>query len=273
MNIRRPDFSVLLSLYNNESPKYLRACLHSIEQNTIQPTQIVMVYDGPIDDSLKSVVNDFSHRMFVDIVPIHENVGLGKALNLGLKFCKYEIVFRMDTDDICSPCRFEKQIDFIMQNPSVAILGSAIEEFDDDMNVSRGVRFSSSGCDDIKNYAKKRNPLNHMTVVFKKSIIESVGGYQHHQFMEDYNLWLRVLAEGHQINNLPDILVSVRGGDSMISRRKGMKYIVSEFQLARLKYSLKLDSTSHVALVSFIRIVPRVLPTSLLKFLYKNLRR
>lgn len=266
------DFSVLLSLYKNENPEYLSESLASIAGNSLQPSQVVIVYDGPIDRNLHNVVLGFSDKLPIEIFKLNENVGLGKALNYGLVFCKNEIVFRMDTDDICLPERFEKQIDFIKCNPTVSVLGSAVEEFNNVMEVSRGVRFSAPDCYSIKEYSKKRNPLNHMSVVFKKSVVEIVGGYQHHHFMEDYNLWLRILAKGYVINNLPDVLVSVRGGDDMINRRRGFRYVLSEIKLARLKYSLKIDSFFNVIFVSFLRIAPRMLPSTLLKYVYKSLR-
>lgn len=173
-------FTVLLSLYNRESKHNLFDCLESIKSNTIKPEQIVIVYDGPISEELDSIVTSFIKYLPIEKIKISENIGLGNALNYGLNFCRHEIVFRMDTDDKCKSTRFERQLEIIKIKNDIVLMGSAIEEFNESMTVSHGVRFSAEFHDDIINYAKRRNPFNHMSVVFKKSIIQGLGGYQHH---------------------------------------------------------------------------------------------
>ena len=186
-------FTVLLSLYYKEKPEYLYQCLQSINNNTLEPDQVVIVYDGPVGEDLSAVVNEFIPLLNINIVELPENVGLGKALNHGMNFCQNNLVLRMDTDDVCLPDRFEHQVSLMTQHPNVALSGGAISEFSEDMTCSQGIRFSVCSHEQIKEYAKKRSPFNHMTVAFKKDVIQSVGGYQHHFLMEDYNLWLRVI--------------------------------------------------------------------------------
>lgn len=266
-------FTVLLSLYYKESAEYFEQCLNSILENSNQPDQIVIVYDGPVGSELEHVVRKFLTYLPIDIKKLPQNVGLGKALNHGLKFCKNNYVFRMDTDDVCLPDRFENQIRFLENNPDVALLGGAINEFDESMQISQGVRFSVSKHSEIKQYCKKRNPFNHMTVAFKKDIIEKIGGYQHHLYMEDYNLWLRVIAEGYLTHNIDTVLVKARAGTNMVLRRKGLNYIKSEIQLAQLKYKLKIDGLAGTIGCALVRIAPRLLPLSALEFVYKRLRK
>ncbi|HBC9087578.1 glycosyltransferase [Citrobacter koseri] len=266
-------FTVLMSLYYKEQPEYLSQCLQSIRNNTISVDQIVIVYDGPINEMLKEVVNSFTLQLPIHVVELPENVGLGNALNLGMKYCNNDIVVRMDTDDICLPDRFARQIAFLEKNPNVVLLGGAIHEFDENMLISQGERFSVSSHQDIKAYAKKRNPFNHMTVAFRKHVIEEIGGYQHHFLMEDYNLWLRLLSTGYETYNLSAVLVNVRAGRNMISRRKGYSYIKSEIKLAKLKYDLRIDNLFGVMSCAILRIVPRLLPTSMLGVIYKKLRK
>ncbi|MEZ6874392.1 glycosyltransferase [Enterobacter sp. KBR-315C3_2022] len=266
-------FSVLLSLYNKEKPSFLSECLDSIANNTLLPEQIVIVYDGPIGSDLEAVVNDFSKRLPIDIVPLSNNVGLGSALNHGLKFCNYETILRMDTDDVCTQERFSKQINYLKLHPNIGLLGGAIREFDENMSIPGGIRFSNSDHGEIKDYAKKRNPFNHMAVAFNKTAVERVGGYQHHHLMEDYNLWLRMIASGVETHNLKEVLVNVRAGNSMLIRRKGLKYIRSEVKLAKLKYDLKIDGFFGTLSCAFIRIIPRLMPVFLLNSIYKILRK
>lgn len=266
-------FSLLLSLYSKENPSFLSDCLASIENNTLSPDQVVIVYDGPIGNELEEIVNNYAKRLPIDVIPIQKNVGLGSALNHGLKFCKNEIILRMDTDDICMPDCFAKQIHFLQLHPSVGLMGGAIQEYDERMNLSKGVRFSKCQHSEITEYSKKRNPFNHMTVAFRKNLVEQVGGYQHHHLMEDYNLWLRMIAAGVECYNLADVLVKVRAGNNMLARRKGLFYAKSEVKIARLKYNLKIDSLLGCISSASIRIIPRLLPVFALSYLYKTLRK
>ncbi|MBI6191593.1 glycosyltransferase [Providencia rettgeri] len=269
-------FSVLLSVYKNERAECLELSLNSIAiEQTKKPNEIVLVKDGPLTKKLETIIVDFkkSTEIPVKIISLKNNVGLGNALNEGLRHCSHDWVFRMDTDDISLPHRFEKQINFIINNPKIAILGAHIEEYDNDMTVSIGVRKTPCTHSKIIDYIKSRNPFNHMTVAFRKDVIESVGGYQHHLYMEDYNLWIRVIAAGHQVGNIDEILVNVRGGDSMVKRRKGLVYIKSELQLAKLKIEKNIDSPIGAYSNFTMRSIPRLLPTYMLSKVYKNLRK
>ncbi|HFO4993171.1 TPA: amylovoran biosynthesis protein AmsE, partial [Escherichia coli] len=140
-----------------------------------------------------------------------------------------------DTDDICVPERFEKQISYFQKNPSTIILGGAIDEYDETFKDRRGRRFSCCSHSDIVSYSLFRNPFNHMTVMFNKEFILGIGGYKHHHYMEDYNLWLRCIANGAICSNIDNTLVLARTGDAMIERRRGRDYLKSEIELARLK--------------------------------------
>ncbi|MEG9499463.1 glycosyltransferase [Mannheimia indoligenes] len=266
-------FSILMSLYHKEHPAYLEACLHSLQTQTLPASEIVVVFDGAISENLESVVQNFSEKLPLVIVRLSQNVGLGRALNEGLKHCSNEWVLRMDTDDICLPERFEKQIAFIQENPDVVLFSTQVEEFDETMSNSLGIKKVPVSCEEIYSSALLRNPFNHMAVAYKKSVIEQVGGYQHHLYMEDYNLWLRVIAQQYKVYNLPEILVKVRSGTAMYARRKGVDYIKSELQLAQLKKRLKLQSASAANIYFIIRALPRLLPKSLLGKVYKKLRK
>ncbi|QCT22027.1 glycosyltransferase [Jejubacter calystegiae] len=266
------SFSVLLSLYNKEKENNLDTCLKSLYEQSLKPEQVVIVFDGYIDEGLRAVVSKYSEILPISTVPLEKNVGLGNALNIGMKYCRNEIVARMDTDDICCSDRFIKQISYINENPDIAIVGSMIDEYNEDFSIRLGRRITVCEHEDIVGYAKKRNPFNHMTVVFRKSFILSVGGYRHHLYMEDYNLWLRVLSTGKKTYNFKESLVKVRTGTSMLKRRKGIPYILSEFKLAKLKYALGYQGIGGAIGVLFIRSLPRLLPVNILTAVYNTLR-
>lgn len=266
-------FSVLMSLYAKEKVAYLRDCLASLQAQTQPADEIILVFDGPISSELKNEVNLWQVQLPLKVVELPENVGLGKALNEGLKYCSNEWVFRMDTDDICLAHRFEKQLAYIKANPDMVLLGGQVKEFDESFVHEVGIKDVPLDLEAIKKFALVRNPFNHMTVAYKKSIIEQVGGYQHHLYMEDYNLWLRVISKGYKVSNLPDVLVNVRAGNAMYARRKGIEYIRSEFQLAKLKIALQLQSSFLAYAYCFIRVLPRLLPKHLLGRIYQQLRK
>lgn len=266
-------FSVLMSLYAKELPENLEMALQSLADQTISATEIIIVLDGPITEELNAVLEKWVNYLPLITVPLEKNVGLGTALNSGLKHCNYDIVARMDTDDICVRERFEKQISFLRLNENVSLVGGAIAEFNCQIYDLHQYRFSAKNHSEILKYARYRNPFNHMTVVFRKSVVEKVGGYIHHHSMEDYNLWLRVLSHGYETYNIPEVMVWARTGNGMISRRRDLNYIKSELKLARLKYYLKLDSYFHSWFVCVLRVLPRLLPVSRLTGVYSLLRK
>ena len=269
-------FSLLMSLYFKESPSYLNQALSSVWiDQTVRPSEIILVIDGPITKELQKIVNKWEILISDKLVIVNlcENIGLGKALNKGLEHCSNEWVFRMDTDDICKPNRFEKQIQFIQSYPNVALFGGQIIEFNKDIEDSSGMKTVPISNNEIKKFAKKRCPFNHMTVAYKKSVIQELGGYQHHLFMEDYNLWLRVIGKGYEVANLSEVILYARVGNGMHARRKGIEYIKSEKQLLNLKKELGLQNPIHANILFLIRSAFRLMPSSLLGTIYNTFLR
>lgn len=224
-------YSVLMSLYKKEKPEYLRLALESMMHQTIAPDEIILVEDGPLTDELYAVLDEYTnlHR-----VKNETNLGLGLALNRGLRECRNELVARMDTDDIAVPLRCEKQLSFMCENQDISIVGGQIEEFvENKLNIvgKRVVPLTDVG---LKKYIKKRCPFNHMTVMFRKSDIIEVGNYQDWFWNEDYYLWIRLALANKKFANLPDTLVKVRTGADMYQRRGGIKYFKSEKGIQKL---------------------------------------
>ncbi|MDU7483266.1 MAG: glycosyltransferase [Hafnia alvei] len=267
------SFSVLLSVYFKETPENLTECLESIFSQTLKADEVIIVLDGEVGTDLAEVINDWKKLLPIVLCRIATNVGLGNALNVGLGKCSNEIVFRMDTDDICTVKRFELQMDKFISNPNLSIIGGYVDEYEENLSRKTGCKTVPLDNSDIIKYMRYRNPFNHMTVAFKKSAIIAVGGYQHHKYMEDYNLWLRLLSHGYSGENLPDVLVHARAGNAMILRRRGLSYIKSEWLLAKLKRKLLQQTAFESIYVFFIRVVPRILPTSMTKIIYSLIRK
>ncbi len=264
-------FSVLMSLYFKEKPEYLTECFESLKNQTVQADEIVVVFDGAITPELEQVVQNFAEILPLNIVRLEQNQGLGKALNHGLTHCRNEWVFRMDTDDICIPERFEKQVTFIEQNPDTIIFGGQIAEFGSDINDIVSYRRVPTETKAIVEFTQKRCPFNHMTVAYQKSAVLECGGYQ--DLQEDYYLWIKLVALGKKVANLPEVLVYARVGNGMVGRRRGIAQAKAEWRLFKLKHQVGMQNIVSGFITFTMRVIPRLLPTTLLTHFYKLLRK
>ncbi|MFS9770203.1 glycosyltransferase [Enterobacter chuandaensis] len=265
--------SVLLSLYIKESPLFLNLCLDSLFKQSHLPDEVVIVLDGPITQELNKCVNNWSNKLPIKTVPLEKNVGLGEALNIGLRSCSHNLVFRMDTDDICHKDRFLKQLAYLDSHPEVGLLSSTVGEFKhsvDDVYAYRKLPLSHQ---EIIKFAKKRSPFNHMAVVFKRDLVLAAGGYQHEYLYEDYALWVRMIQNGVYTANLPETLVFARTGNGMAARRSGLKYAKSEFNAQLNFYKQGYLNIYELIRNLSIRIPLRLAPVSLLAYLYATLLR
>lgn len=270
------NFSVLMSIYYKEKSEYLEESLKSILINqTLIPTEVIIVKDGKLTNKLEKTLNKYK-KMFPSIlkfVSLEKNVGLGKALQIGLLKCKYDIIFRMDTDDISVSTRFEKQIEYMQNYPNVSVLGGFIEEFEISPNSSKRIKKMPISYDAILKYAKFRNPLNHMTVCFRKSAILKVGNYQPLYYLEDHFLWARLLVNGNIIENLPDVLVYARIGNGFNDRRGNKKYVkgwkILQTYLYKNKFINIFEKTRNIfGMYTIVYVPPKIR-----LFLYDNVLR
>lgn len=225
-----PPYSVLMSLYIKEKPEYLRLAIDSMLNQTVKPDEIVIVEDGPLTDSLYAILDEYKAKYpeIVRTVKNEKNLGLGLALNVGLKECKNELVARMDTDDISKPDRCEKQLKVFTEKSNLDIVGGNITEFIDSVDNKVGARTVPQTDSEIKEYIKRRCPFNHMTVMFKRESVLKVGNYIDWFWNEDYSLWIRMYLANMTFANIPESLVNVRVGKDMYNRRGSWKYFKSE---------------------------------------------
>ncbi len=218
-------YSVLMSVYEKEKSDYLRSSIDSVFNQTVVTDDFVIVCDGPLTEELDNVLAEYEKAYeAVHIVRLHENKGLGVALNVGLKHCRNELVARMDSDDICMEDRFEKQLQ-IFELMEVDIVGGAITEFEGTIENPIANRVLPHRHDEIVAFSKKRNPFNHPSVMFRKSSVEAAGGYQDFPYFEDYYLWVRMLANGAKGYNISEPILYMRAGDDLYKRRGGRAYV------------------------------------------------
>ena len=234
-------FSVLISVYYKEISRYLDRAFQSItDDQVLKPNEIVLVKDGPLTKELDGVIEKYQKRYpnLFKIVALEKNYGLGKALNIGLKNCTYELVARMDGDDISKPERFKKQIDIFKENPNLDILGSWIDEFiekDEEITV-RSIRKVPEKSDEIYQKLKSICAFNHPTVMYRKSKVIGVGSYLQEFILEDYYLWIRLALNRANMYNIQESLLNFRITEGTSKRRGGIKLLKSDIKFQKKLY-------------------------------------
>lgn len=267
-------FSVLMSSYYKDNPDELALALKSIwDDQTVKPAEIVIVKDGPLTADLDAVLDDFAMRAPVKFCLLNKNMGLGKALAVGVEACSYEYIARMDGDDLAVPERFEKQVSFMEQNPEVALCGGMIQEFIGTPDHTTGKRVLPVAHEDICQFLKRRNPFNHMTVLYRKSDVLNAGNYQHVQGNEDYWLWARMIRCGVKTGNIDDILVYARTGANMLARRRGLALLKADIEMACKLREIQLLSYFEMIQNIILKSLVRLMPISILSIIYKKLRK
>ena len=267
-------FSVLLSIYYKERPDFLRQSLDSLFSQTLLPTEVVLVKDGPLTKTLDIIIEEYSKRYLqLKIVSLSVNQGLGKALNEGLKYCSYDLVARMDTDDIAKPNRFEKQLKVFNNHPDIDIVSSWIDEFEGDTNHILSIRKLPEYHKEIYKFAKKRNPINHPAVMFRKSSVLAAGGYKHFPLFEEYYLWVRMLMNGAKFYNIQESLLYFRSSSDMFKRRGGINYALMELKFEQELLRIKFIDKSIFIKNILIRFISRLIPNKLRTIIYKHLLR
>lgn len=215
------NYSVLMSVHIGEKPDILAAAIQSLLTQTVVTNDFVIVCDGPVTKELDEVLATFVYENpgLFQIVRLPENVGVGLAAKAGLEVCKNELVAKMDSDDISVRDRCEKQLARFAANSELTVLGGYIEEFDDQTGKVFAIRSVPADNAGIRKYARRRNPINNVTAMYKKTAALAAGGYRDLRRGEDYDLYLRMLINGCYAENLPDTLVKVRV-DSDTHRRR-----------------------------------------------------
>ena len=198
--------SVLMPVYNT-SKQFLVSSLESCLNQTVNDYEIVVIDNGSSNDDTISILHEYSAKhakVKVYKCPRQpDKKNLSVALNYGLTKCEYNLVARIDSDDLMTPDRLEKQLLYMRKNPDIDILGGQIFILQQ-RSITRHPPVIT-----------KKTPLqihwfiNHPTVMYRRDKILEIGGYKEVpvHFAEDYELWLRALTHGLQMRNLNEIIV------------------------------------------------------------------
>ena len=267
-------FSVLMCVYGKDNAQHFQTAVNSILHQTAQPSEVVLVVDGPVPQELDQVICHYAENPIFHIVRLATNQGHGIARRAGLDSCSQELVAIMDADDICAPDRFEKQLAIFADNPNVSIVGGNITEFVETPENIVGKRVVFTTDNEIKQDMKKRCPMNLVTVMFRKKLVEQAGGFIDWFCEEDYYLWLRMAQADMHFANLSDILVNVRVGKEMYQRRGGWKYFASEAKLQNWMLQHKMIGLGTYIINVIKRLIVQVLlPNRLRSWVFQKFAR
>jgi len=268
-------YSVLMSLYIKEKPKYLKMAIDSMLDQTIKPDEIVVVFDGPLTEELYSTVDEYqaTNPGLFNIVRNEKNLGLGRALNNGLRICRNDLVARMDTDDISKPSRCEKQLRRFEQKPDLAILGAWVDEFNSSPNEIVSTRKVPTEFNEIYRFAKKRSAFNHPVVMYRKSEVLKNHGYNDLRRNQDVDLFGRMLFSGCKAENLGEALLFFRSNDDLAKRRKSWENSISYIETIEKFWKMGYSSFGDYITVTIAQIGMFLMPTRLQHWIYTRFLR
>ena len=262
-------FTLLLSVWDGDQPEHLlQAFCSAVDEQTLRPAQVVIVRDGPVRDELDACLADLhkTSPVPVTVVPLESNRGLGPALDAGMAASQFDVIARMDADDVAMPHRFEVQIPLIAE---ADIVGAGLLEFVDDIGNVVGQRVPPTDPAQIQRYARMHDPFNHPTVVYRRQAVQAAGGYGDLPLMEDYALFARMLQNGARAVNVAEPLVYYRVGATAFKRRGGADLLRSELRLQREFRRQRFTTPAEYARNVMVRGGYRLIPWWARRAVYK----
>ncbi len=265
-----------MSIYHKEDARQFDRAMQSVwSDQCIKPNEIVLVEDGLLTSELDQGIDKWKKELggIFKVISLRENIGLGGALNIGLKQCSFDLIARMDTDDISLPNRFKKQLE-VFKSMDVDVCGTWMSEFNDDESKTVSCRRVPEKHKDIVRFAKSRTPVNHITAMYKKAAVLNVGGYIKTRTIEDYNLWVKMILNGSKFYNIQESLANARIGNGQIEdRRGGLNNAMLEVKAQKDFYKM-----SFLSLYEFLRNIVigsiiRLLPKKIMKIVFKIIRK
>ena len=269
------NYSVLMSVYYKENPEWFNSSIQSILEQTVKTNDFVIVKDGELTEKLENVISEYCRKYpeIFNIITLKENKGLGTALAIGIKHCKNNLVARMDSDDISVKDRCEKQLKQFEKYPELDIVGSNIAEFINTIDNVKAYRILPEKDEEIKKYAKRRNPFGHPSIMFKKNKVIEAGNYRAYYLCEDYDMWIRMIEKGAKCYNLQEILVYMRISEDFYKRRGGIKYLKSILKFKKEQYKKGFYTRSDYIISSSSHIFMCLMPNFIREIMYKKLLR
>lgn len=263
------DFSVLISIYKNEKPVWFSQALDSVFAQTVLPSEIVLVEDGPLTPELYAVIENYKEKFPIFKIVVNEkNLGLGLALRKGAEHCTHEIIARMDTDDIIPIDRFEKELTAIEKGYDVVSCWSML--FEDTLDNQIALKTRPENHNDIVKLAHKRSPICHAGCMMRKTALMKAGNYEDCHYYEDYQLWVRMILSGAKFYNVQEVLYYIRTYRELIARKGGWSYVSHEISVFKSFKKMGFYTTWDLIRNSLIRISARMMPEKIRGFVMKK---
>jgi glycosyltransferase involved in cell wall biosynthesis len=268
-------FSVLMTVYKDDNPNYFRSSLNSVLDQTVMPEEIILVKDGPVPNEIQVVIDDLDkqHPAIINQLQLENNLGLGLALNKGLEVCNYELIARMDSDDISLRDRFEKQLKCFEEDHELDIVGCQVKEFVDTPENIVGARNVPLDNTAINHYARRRDPFNHPTVMYRKSKLFQFGPYGNYRKNQDTDLWIKLLSNGCKGKNVNEYLLMFRFDDSTYKKRKSWTNTKLLIKIRNNAYKIGFSSFFDYILIVIVQLSVLILPVKVQKFFYRKILR
>ena len=274
-----PNYSILMSVYHKENPLFLRQAMNSMWYQTVASNDFVLVCDGPLTPELDKVIEDMAelHPGKLNVVRLEKNSGLGNALQIGVQKCKNDLIARMDSDDISFSYRCEKELEVFAKHPELSIVGGLVSEFLDHATVIptsfKAIRLVPENNDEIVKFARKRNPFNHPSVMFRKKDVLAAGNYTNVRYMQDYYLWAHMLIQGFKGYNIQETLVLMRTNKDFFKRRSGKQYRIIQTNLFRYMRDQHFISNYQYMTSCILRNASGIAPNWLRQILFRMILR
>ncbi|MDR0451335.1 MAG: glycosyltransferase [Treponema sp.] len=236
-----------MPVYAGERPESFRESVTSMLSQDLPPLEFILVCDGPLTPALDALLTSFAagYPDLFRVIRLPKQAGLGPVLREGLRYCSAGYVARMDSDDISRPDRCGKQLRY-MREQNLDLCGAMVEEFAEkteprpggsaDIRNARVKRRPPLSHSELVRFSRRRNPMNHPSVMFRKSAVLTAGNYRDMPGFEDYDLWLRMIRGGARLGNLGETLVYMRAGSGHYRRRGGLGYIRANLRFWKTAY-------------------------------------
>lgn len=235
--------TVLMTTYN-ESDNIISKAMDSVLLQSFKDFDFLIIVDNPKNYHLINILQQYSAKdERIKVLINKKNIGLPLSLNKGIDLIETKYIARMDADDLSDPCRLEKQLFIMENNPKIAMLGSNIIYMDNDE-----ITFKKRGSipldnKSIKTVMKCMNVLNHPTFFGKTEIFKKYK-YRNLKYSQDYDFVCRLLENNECVINMPDYLLKYRVAETK-SNEKIIKQKLIYYYIQSL-YKKNLLSTSNI---------------------------
>ena len=257
--------AAVMAIWAGDKPAQIICAMESILRQTRVPDEFIIVMDGPVSEQILRSIAAYENKTGVMINALPKNVGRGASRNYAIGLANSDVIAIMDADDICRQDRFEKQLAYL-EYSGLDLLGGAIEEFSQHPGDLGDVRHVPTDEATIKSMLRFRSAFNHVTLVYRRSLFQQIGGYRELNYVEDWDFYLRSFHAGARMGNLPDVVVDVRRA---VWRRSSIPYFLEEIKVLRAAHNRGFMPKFTLFASVFFRLVKVLSPSIMLNGFYK----